>query len=1268
MLEISADHIAALKDDDLRTLIGRLCEAELRTLCLPTSAVTWGGHQNASDGGVDVRVALPEGTAINGFVPRPATGYQVKDQDMPHAKILKEMCPSGSVRPCIEDLANQSGAYVIISSQDSTSDTALRNRQSAMAEAIENLNNANSLFLDFYDRNRIATWVRNHNGLIPWVREKAGNPVSGWHSFGPWAYPSEGIEGNYLLDQAARIQTGKKEDSGGFPVLEGIKRIRALLREPRSVVRLVGLSGTGKTRLVQALFDARIGEQNLDPSLAIYANMADAPDPHPTNIASNLVNARTRNIIVVDNCPQDLHRRLSEVCRLPGSALGVITIEYDIQEDEPEETEVFKLESSSPDLIEKLVKHRFPDVSNVDARTIAQFSGGNARIAIALATTIKKNETIAGFTDNELFKRLFQQRHEHDAPLLLAAQACSLVYSFQAEQISGSDAELPRLGALIGKTAQDLFGSIAELQRRDLVQQRGVWRAVLPHAIANRLATMGLQNIPFATIEAQLINDVPDRLIKSFSRRLGYLHNCPEAIAIAARWLESDGLLGEVSSLNDLGRTMFNNIAPVAPDAVLCALERALSGPQDIQSMEEWEHFVPLLHSLAHESRLFDRCVAVLIRLAEAGKADSHAHKSAVDFFTSLFFLFLSGTHAPVEQRLRIIEALLQSSEPQRQDLGLKALGSALESRHFTPVSNFEFGARSRDYGYWPRTSDEARIWFSEVLKLVERFAILNNAIGESVRHVLAQQFRGLWYARMYEALERLCQSIGKKEHWSEGWIAARQTWQYDGKGLQSEEKARLCTLEQLLRPRNLVQRVRSIVLASASGLLELGDLDSTSPPDAETAYDRGEMIAYELGKEAATDERAFNELLPELVKARDRERLWSFGRGLAAGAGDPKRLWHALTAQLSITQEGDRSIVVFGGVAQVLNDIDPHLVGFLLDEAVEHKALAPLFPLLQIALQCNEEAVSRLHHAIALDKAPIRLFRCLAGGRWSAPLPGTQLKNLLLSIAEKSGGFDVAIEILYMRIILDDTQKRTHDPDIIAAGRELLRHLTIDKKDGSNDHRLAFVFEACLSGPDGIETTQDVCRNLKMAIADRRAYAFYHLDLVRALLKVHPNAGLDAFFAGNERERELGLQVMADDYGRNPVMAVPEDKILFWCRQQPEIRYPLMASLVDVFDPPDEGVGSVQWSTIATQLLEEAPQPVAVLEKFVRHLSPRSWNGSRAAIIEKRSELLRQLETHSNPLVAQYATSEYMRWRREVEEEKQRERFMYKAADERFE
>lgn len=102
-----------------------------------------------------------------------------------------------------------------------------------------------------------------------------------------------------------------------------------------------------------------------------------------------------------------------------------------------------------------------------------------------------------------------------------------------------------------------------------------MWRAILPHAIANRLAATALQNISYAEIEKHLLSS--ERLFRSFSRRLGYLHGSKEAVAIVRRWLGGGGLLESVIGFNDLRRAIFDNVAPVAPEDTLAALERALS-------------------------------------------------------------------------------------------------------------------------------------------------------------------------------------------------------------------------------------------------------------------------------------------------------------------------------------------------------------------------------------------------------------------------------------------------------------------------------------------------------------------------------------------------------------------------------------------------------------------------------------------------------------------------------------------------------------------
>src|SRR5881394_3828192 len=129
MFEIFGNDISSLGDTDLRYLVTRLATAELTAKGYPLSSVTAGGDQDAPDGGLDVRVQCPTEITDPDFVPRRLTGFQVKKSDMRPAAIRKEMQPNGVLRAVIRQLADASGAYVIISARASVTDERLADRR-----------------------------------------------------------------------------------------------------------------------------------------------------------------------------------------------------------------------------------------------------------------------------------------------------------------------------------------------------------------------------------------------------------------------------------------------------------------------------------------------------------------------------------------------------------------------------------------------------------------------------------------------------------------------------------------------------------------------------------------------------------------------------------------------------------------------------------------------------------------------------------------------------------------------------------------------------------------------------------------------------------------------------------------------------------------------------------------------------------------------------------------------------------------------------------
>ena len=184
MFEVTGSDIAALTDGDLRTLVARLALAELRKAGLPQSSVTAGGNQTAPDGGLDVRVSVPGAIASPDFVPRPDTGFQVKKPDMNASAITDEMKPKGKLRSIFRELADKDGAYIIVSAQGSVADKPLQDRKKAMRDALSEMKDSMRLFVDFYDRDRVAIWTNSFSGVAAWVRDRVGRRLSGWCALG----------------------------------------------------------------------------------------------------------------------------------------------------------------------------------------------------------------------------------------------------------------------------------------------------------------------------------------------------------------------------------------------------------------------------------------------------------------------------------------------------------------------------------------------------------------------------------------------------------------------------------------------------------------------------------------------------------------------------------------------------------------------------------------------------------------------------------------------------------------------------------------------------------------------------------------------------------------------------------------------------------------------------------------------------------------------------------------------------------------------------
>lgn len=1265
MFEITGEDISRLNDEDLRTLVAKLCEAELRHVGLPVSALTAGGDQNAPDGGIDVRIALPPHDKATDFIPRLDTGFQVKVPDMPEGAITTEMCPKGVLRPAIQELASKHGAYVIVSSHGSTADAPLRNRITAMQDAAKSVPDLPELHVDFYDRNRLATWVNQYPGGAAWVQEQLGKPMSGWQPYGNWSGHPNQIDTGYISDETCRLYDTRSAKAGSLTVETGISRIREVLSKQGGVVRLIGLSGVGKTRLVEALFDDRVLKNALSQAWVVYTDIAHEPTPSPRDLIHRFIQNRQRAIVVVDNCPPAAHRNLVQVTSVPDSPVSLLTVEYDVGEDEPEGTEVFRLEAASEKVIEQLVERVAPGISQVDRRRISEFSGGNARIALALTRAIDLHESVAHLSDKDLFERLFHQRHSESDTLLRAGEACALVYSFDGETTEGPDAELPILAQLAGLPADQLHRHVQELKKRELVQQRSTWRALLPHALANKLAQSALEHIPPATLTKVMVDTAPERLLRSFSRRLGYLHNCHEAQRIVGTWLAEGGLLGNVATFSPLQRDMFRNVAPVLPEAALAAMERAFASHDapaigDLHNpyRQEW---ASLLSKLAFDAALFERAAGLLARYVIA---EPQGHNiSSKSKFNGLFKLYLSGTHASVQQRLQVVDNLLLATDSRTQSVGLDALNSMLEAGHFSSICLFEFGARPRDFGWRPKNYSETAGWYHAVLSFIsERIAADDNLAGK-LASIVANRFCGLWVnASVFDELELLSTKLAEKGSWIEGWVSIRRTLRYHASKMPEDTLKRLQHLEATLRPTELLEQARAYVLLpqfSAFDIVEAEGEDGEE--DAVEGYRRADARAEELGRIIASNPEVLGQLLVDLVRGREMGRRWPFGVGLATASADMDAMWQTLTSAFRSVPEQERNALVLRGFLAGASRHAADKVAAFLDAAVTDPVLGQHFLYLQCAVEIDEQGLQRLFKALRAKLAPIETFRCLSSGRATDTISPANLQRFLLELAALQDGASIAIDILHMHFFSLHGDGRVVAPELISCGREILMQYEFSHKNNHYEYEIAEVLKVCLAEVDDDNFAQEMCNRFYSAISDDRIYSHDCPRVMVAFFAASPIIALATFIRQDNAEI-IGFADWLELSSSHPLESVPLNTLLDWANQEPKTRFPALASATPLFtnrhDQP------TKLSPLALSLINAAPDKGAILDCWQHRLSPTSWSGSLAVMLDERRAALAPLMNHPEPVVALRARE----WSQDLIREAEQERLRERKRDERFE
>lgn len=1241
--DVDKKTVAALDDLALRELVRRLLEAEARAHGIPPSSIEVGGAQTAPDGGIDALIRWADGPGPSDWLPRRHIAFQCKATKMAPSAIRTEMRPRGVMRPLFGDLAASAGAYIIVTTEDVGS-AATTTRLDAMRAALNDLVGGHRVALDIYGADKLARWANNHVGVAMWLRERAGQELLGWRPFGAW---SNGSGLPYLLDGEERVSVNGAADA---TIMQAIGSIRAVLTEPRGKARLVGISGMGKTRMAEALFDQAVeGNVALDPSFAVYGDAGLTLGTPPATVAERLAASAKRAVLIVDNCADRLHGQLAEIVSRPHSRTSLLTIDYELEGEKLEATLIVRLGDNSDATINNLIAQRFPQLGDLVRNRLTDFAGGNARIALAISRGVKTSDALTELDDIRLIDRLFQdeRRAGRDATMRSAAEVAALVYAFHSETTERVAAEHGVLAAIAGVSDDAFYTAVERMLDCGIAQQRGSQRAIKPDALADRLAGLRLKHSDPALL-VQTFSDGPPRLLASFARRIGRLHNVPKAVNSAVRFLDVDGLLGDLATHDDQARRAFVNIAPASPEAALTAIQRAADNPAFMATRNHHREYADTLAHIAWDAALFSRAMATLRRFALAEPPDDR-DKLVRKLFLERFQAGLSFTMADGNARLSVIDALLDDPDGDTRDLALDALGVMLETQISSSFQT-DFGTRHQHREWRWATEGECAAWFDGAYSRLEALSASDSIASSRARSIIASTARSNTRAGMGTRTLAAIRTVRPPSYWDSGWRAANDILRFDRTGLPDDIRSSFEELERELRPRTLVACFEAFVLGEPMRHWHPRGHDRLHVRDVK-------LLARGCGAAVAGSSQDISCWLCRATCAGYGLGPMAFGRGLGSRVADLDRLWSQAVAAFRTLARNQRRPYLLAGIIEAAFRRDRAWTEARLIEVATDADLAEHSVVLLPRDALDSNAVDRLIDGLTNGTLPaVEISELMFGGR-SAGIAAEDLARLLDSLIDHPEGAIPALNVLFMRRSCDAQDNRHPSSEFDRVSRRLLVDVRVYKSDRQrNDHELAELARSLF--PDEV-LAQGVVLAIVAADRERRWNALDLHELKKLLIDHHLRVVLDALAYGDTHghaRNSLLDSRFADESNLDGVAGLDQSLILSWIAEDPQSRAIKLAALVPYAVSMDHGV-SLSWFPLALAIVDAAPDPIVVLDGFERRFYTGVSTGPFYLRFERRLPLVDAFLRHQNPALRKWARETRAKLEASIKHSQDRER-----------
>lgn len=1255
--EVTGEHVTAMEAPAFAYLLRRLLTAESTAHDLPKRRIHVASNLNAPDGGEDGRIEWEGGPEETPFLPCRRIVFQLKSGKISVRKAAEEVMRGSrndaSRRPKeqVEGVLRAGGCYVVLCSQRYVHKEIQRREQGILKALRESGLSVRDSQVEFRGADEIASWVNEYPAVAVWVLEQTQpGSVGPFRSLNQWKSRAEHNRTLWIEDERLpRLRT----------------RLMQEAVEPRGVLHLTGLSGVGKSRLLLEAFGS--GElADAFRGLAMYADESEHEPATITGAVRSLADMGLRAIVVVDQCTSGTRESLVNMIREDSSRLSLVTVEDEVRSDNRDPHQML-IEQASDNVIEGIVGHLASGLPSQDMRRLVRFAQGFPEFAVSVASAWSTSKPIGHVTEHR-YVMTFLQAEIHENPKLIV-QSAQLLAAFGLIGIDeDSDDQLDAVARVGGLDAQELNQGLQHLADIGAARRRGTLYVLEPRPVGLYLAERQWKAWTPTRWGEVLAGDLSPEYRVSAAQQLRLLNTTEVSRRVVKRICRPGGPLDNPEQVSDSAYAeMLAALVEVDSRCVVDLLGRMLSGIDDLKEIrgEARRNLVWTLEKAAFPEDTFESAACLLLRLAVA-ENEPYAN-NATGVLGALFPLILGSTAADSSRRLKFLQKVADSSDPQQRMVVVEALTEGIKAEHFQRMAGPEAHGLRPSLDFWqPTTRAEATDYLEQCARLLAEFATVDDEAGASARYELAEGFRSFISTDLIgiDVIEAIAlRVLDDRGHWPEAIRALESHLEFDDCAAAQSERVK--DLIDRLQPHDLALRTLDLVSQFP------GQYRRDTGMDDDAREDLLREDIRRLAGELLGQPDVLRRVLPALCSRLRSQARW-LGECIAREADKVLDLLEVVKDGYVNAPEGDRNDDLLTGFLYGLRERDPEAVDRFKREAAESAQFAATLPHVCRSREVTSDDVKLVLQALeARLLPPDRLEAWMIRGCLES-VPASDLATLFDTILEHSAeGFFTTIGLL------DSHCRGTGDkldqflPQVRKAAERVTEWERPAFREIAGWHfetLMGRVLKRGSDDPDAQAVAASLANGFVQSLGSRTARMLERL--LPTLLADFAGITLPfigaAILAANSKVWLLEFAMrgrVGPGLERTPVMArVPEETLIAWCKVHPDSAPAFAAATLPVLLAPEDGTAQPVLHPRMARVIDEFGECEGVLESVGRNMTTFTWVGSPSSRVKLYRAPLESLCNHEKAVVSRWAEAQLRdidesseQWQSWVEEQEAR-------------